>query len=262
MNKLVTLLFFFIVTTAFCQERQQLQGHINAGDAVANEVFVINKATGAETKTDSRGNFTLPVKMGDILVVYSNKTDIREFTINQFTFKEVPFEMAVNAKAYDLDEVVINQQVTSESLGIVPKNQLRRTVAERRLYTAGGTEFTLGFGFSLSLDAVINSITGRLKMLRKALATERKEFAIEAINGLYTDYELINDLKIPEDYIRGFAFYAVEDAECAAALKDHKDELAKLRLLHLAQIYLQLLKEGGIQADAPAVQTNPTVNEN
>ena len=256
MNKTITLLLLVIAQHAFCQERKPLQGHVIAGEAVANGVYVINKTTGAEVKTDGKGNFTLPVKSGDALVVYSDRTDIREFAVNEFTFKEVPFVMAVNQKSYELNEVVIEQTLTSESLGLVPKNQLRRTVAERRLYTAGGMEVGVGLGFSISLDAIINAITGRIKMLRKALDTERKEFAIAEFNGLYTDTEIRDELHIPEEYIKGFIYYAVEDPDCRQALRSKNDELSKLQILRLAPIYIALLEEGGVSADTTP---NPTL---
>lgn len=260
MNKLIAILLLLAVLPAYCQERRPLQGHVVAGDAVANGMFVINKVTGTETKTDGKGDFCLPVKIGDALVVYSDRTDVREFAINEMSFKEVPYVMAVNAKSYELDEVVINQQVTAESLHLVPKNQKRYTVAERRLYTAGALDLRVGLGFSLSLDGILNMINGRIAMLKKALVTERKEFAMEAINGIYTDQEIRDELHIPADYVKGFVFYAVEDADCAAALKAKNDDLAKLRMMHLAPIYVKLLQEGSITTDEP--KENTPINEN
>lgn len=227
-----------------------LQGKVVLGGAVVTNVFIINKVTGAEVKSDGHGLFVIPAKIGDQLVVYNDRIEVREFSINKITIAEVPFVMEVKQKLYELDEVVITQKITPESLGLVPKNQKQYTVAERRLYTAGGMEFGFNMGLVMSLDGLINAITGRTKMLRKALVTERKEFAADKINGLYTDRELIDDLKIPEEYLRGFIFYVVEDAACAKALKSKSDDLAKLLIMELAVKYNALLTEGGITRDA------------
>ena len=242
MNKLVYILLL-VSLSAMGQERTTLQGHIVAGGAVAAGVFVINKATAAETKTDANGNFSLAARPGDALVVYGTATEVREFAINAASFTETPYVMEVKPKAYELEEVVINEQVTAQSLGIVPKGQKQYTVAERRLYTASAMTYGFNMGAIVSTDAIINAISGRTKMLKKALATERKEFALDKINGLYTEQELRDDLKIPGEYVQGFLFYAVEDPECAKALKAKNDDLAKLLLMDLATKYIALTKE-------------------
>lgn len=230
-----------------CQERQNLHGHVTAGNTAVVGVFVINKATGIEIKTDNNGNFTIPARTGDYLVVYNSSIEVREFYLSDAAFKEQPYSMEVKPSAYELNEVVINEEISAQKLGIVPKNQKKYTVAERRLYTAAGSSpsFNVGMlaGVVLSTDFIINAISGRTKMLKKALKTETKEFAIEKINGLYTETELINDLKIPEEYVQGFLFYAVEDPACAKALKDKNDDLSKLLLMELAKKYIVLIKD-------------------
>jgi hypothetical protein len=247
MNKLLCLLLFITLPMA-AQERKPLLGRVMAGTDAAANVFVINKKARTETKTDAAGNFTIDAKVGDVITVYSNKTEVRDFVINDLAFKDNPYVLSVKVTAYELDEVVINDVgVTSESLGLVPKNQKRYTPAQRRLKTASEIKpsFFLGYmpGIGLPTDAIINAISGRTKMLKKALVTENKEFALDKINGLYTDQEISDDLHIPEEYIQGFIYYAVEDAGCAAALKAKNDDLAKLTIANLALKYLDILKE-------------------
>ena len=246
-NKLLYIIIILFSLPVFCQERQSLQGHVTAGNTVVAGVFVINKATGIEVKTDNNGNFTIPARAGDFLVVYSSNVEVREFYISDTSFREQPYNMEVKPSAYELSEVVINEDVSAQKLGIVPKNQKKYTVAERRLYTAGDWKptFSVGTlaGVVLPTDFIINAISGRTKMLKKALKTETKEFAIEKINGLYTEQELIDNLKIPEEYVQGFLFYAVEDAACAKALKSKNDDLSKLLLMELAKKYIVLIKD-------------------
>jgi len=246
-NKLLYIIIILFSLPAVCQDRQNLQGHVTVGNATVAGVFVINKATGVEVKTDNNGNFTIPAHKGDYLVVYSSTIEVREFYITDLAFKEQPYAMDVKPSAYELNEVVINENISAQKLGIVPKNQKKYTVAERRLYTAGDWKptFSIGTlaGIVLPTDFIINAISGRTKMLKKALKTETKEFAIEKINGLYTETELIEELKIPEEYVQGFLFYAVEDAACAKALKDKNDDLSKLLLMELAKKYIVLIKD-------------------
>ncbi|MXN91243.1 hypothetical protein GR160_08375 [Flavobacterium sp. Sd200] len=237
-------ILLFISLPLVGQVRQPLQGKIVSGESVVAGVFVINKATGAEVKTDNAGLFCLDARVGDRLAVYSPNIAAREFAVNDFSFKEAPYTMEVTLNGYELKEVVINE-VTSEKLGIVPKGQKQYTPAERRLKTASDFSPTIGVGtmagVSVSADAIINAITGRTKMLKKALATERKEFDMQRIDNIYTEEQIISDLKVPAEYVNGFLFYAVEDVEFSKALKAKNNELAKLKLMVLAERYNKLI---------------------
>lgn len=232
MIKWLTILLL-ACTTAFCQERRPLAGKVIAGGAGIQDVFVINKATGNEVKTNNTGNFSIAARAGDRLAVYSAGVDAREFVISEASFKEVPYVLEVNSKSTELEEVVVQgSTVTSESLGIVPKGQKKFTVAERRVFTA--TEGT---------DALFNRISGRTKMLEKAAETEKKETVIDALNGLYTDPEVTEQFGIPAENVRAFMFYAAEDAPLAAAVKANNTSLVKLLMIDIAKKYLAAIKE-------------------
>jgi len=232
MNKWLTLLLF-TCTTALCQERLPLVGRVLAGAMAAEGFFVINKATGAEVKTDAAGNFTLPAIAGDKIAVYSSKINVRDFTISDASFKEMPYMLEVEEKSYELEEVVIQgSAITSESLGIVPKDQKKYTVQERRIYTA--TQGT---------DALFNALSGRTSMLKKAAETEAKESVIERLNGMFTDQEIIDQFKIAAENTKGFIFYVAEDIQLANALKENNEGIIKLLLTGLAEKYLAASKE-------------------
>ncbi|AWH84891.1 hypothetical protein HYN59_07030 [Flavobacterium album] len=244
-NRLLYL-FFLFTAIAFAQDRQLLKGKVTIGDAVVSGIFVINNKTGEETKTDSQGSFSIMAKTGDALAVYSDKTEIREFAVNANTFKESPYIVSVNYKAYELKEVEIDKykNINSEKLGIVPKGQKQYTVAERRLKTAGEFRPIMLLGIiagGMPIDPIINAISGRTKMLKGALATERKEMLMEKINNIYDEQAIRNELHIPQEYVDGFVFYAVEDKDFAAAIKANNNDQAKFLLAGLAQKYLKLI---------------------
>ncbi|MFP9112422.1 hypothetical protein ACLI1A_00665 [Flavobacterium sp. RHBU_3] len=230
-NKPLSILFFFILSfTATAQQRTDLHGRImSAGNSVYG-VYVINQSTGAEVKTDANGNFSIPAKPGDRLAVYGNYTETREFAISERSFTEKPYLLEVVTKGTELEEVVIDNKVTSEQLGIVPKGQKQYTVAERRLYTARS---------GMGLDQLINVLSGRMKMLKKAVETERKEQLLEAIDGMVSDDELAK-IGVPREQARGFLFYAIEDPQVADAIKSNNPSLLKLLLMQLSEKYIKL----------------------
>lgn len=241
-SKLLNIFIFLVTITAFSQERQTIPGKVMSGDNGVAGVFVINKTAGTEVKTDYKGNFDLTAKIGDKIIVYSTRTIVREFTLNADSFKASPYVISVNYKATEIDEVVINKynNVDAESLGIVPKGQKRRTVAERRLYTAG--TFTLGT--AVALDPIINAITGRTKMLKKTLETEKKEGSIGILQGLYTNDEITTNYNIPQEQVGGFIYYLAENKEFAAALKSKNKTYLDFLMAELSKKYLKLQQDG------------------
>lgn len=237
----------FIVNAGFAQDATVVNGRVVSGGVSVCNVFVINKKTAIETTTDANGNFTLAAKAGDVIVVYSTEIEVREFIISSLSFKDNPYVLEVKSNAYQLDEVVINQQgITSESLGIIPRGQKKYTPAERKLYTAGDFKpihLLQIIGGNMPLDPILNAINGRTKMLKQAVATENKEIAIAYINGLYTNNEITEQFNVPDTLVEGFLHYAVEDGKVTAACKANDELQLKFLMPGLAESFLLLQKE-------------------
>jgi len=229
--KLICFLLM-IPLLALSQERKTLTGRVLADGIGIGDVFIINKATGIEKKSDAQGNFVIEARAGDAITAYSTKTVVRDFAITEASFQEQPYIISVNVQAYELDEVIIENRITSESLGLVPKDQKQYTHAEKKLFAA-----TSGFG----IDGLINAINGKTKMLKRAVETEKKEMLLDKINYVATKEELMIEYKIPEEYINGFVFYLVEDAEFAKAINTGNDKLARFLMTGLSVKYLKLI---------------------
>lgn len=240
-NRLLLLLFLLAAISAFSQERKTITGRVVAGDNGVGGVFIINKTAATEVKTDYKGFFDLTAKPGDRLIIYNDKIIVREFTLTDESFKVSPYVISVNYNSYELEEVVINKynHINSESLGLVPKGQKRRTVAERRLYTAGA----FSVGTVIGLDPIINAISGRTRMLKRALATERQEMSFSNIKGIYSDEEITANYKIPKEQINAFLYYLVENQEFLNALKAKNKTYSDFLLMELSKKYLKMQEE-------------------
>jgi hypothetical protein len=240
----IAFLALLFALPAIGQDVQLLQGRVVFGtDGIAG-VFVINSTTGKETRTDGSGNFTLEAKSGERLAIYSPKIVTREFMLNNDSFKTSPYVITVNYQAYELDEVVIEESINSESLGLVPKGQKQLTPAEKKLRTAGDFKpiQLLGIiGGGMQFDPILNAINGKTKMLKKAVETEKKVLLMEKIDNLYSEEEIISGFKIPADYVDGFIYYVTEDAAFAAAIKEKNEVMAKFLMSGLAVQYLELI---------------------
>ncbi|MFP5438557.1 MAG: hypothetical protein ACLGH8_12265 [Bacteroidia bacterium] len=241
MHRLLILIALFILYSATAQ--QDLRGRVISGDMVIPGIFVIDKRTGAETKTDGQGYFTLQAKPGDRIVVYGKAIEVREFIVTESSFAQSPYVMEAELKGTELGEVTVSR-INPETLGLVPKGQKQYTPAERRLKTASEFKPQIAFllmgGISMPFDPIINAITGRTKMLKKNLKVEGKITGVDKLGDLYTEDKIIRDFGIPAELANGFIYYAVEDAECAEALRRNNKEMVKLRLMVLSEKYLAL----------------------
>lgn len=230
-----SILYFLLCLPllAFSQ-RKNLNGRVVTDGAGIGGIYIINKSTGAEKKSDALGNFVIEARAGDVITAYSSKTEVRDFVINEKSFEEDPYIISINTRTYELDEVVVEKKVTSESLGLVPPGQKRYTPAERKLFAA-----TSGFG----IDILLNALSGRTQMLKRALETEKKEMLLEMIGNVCTEEELRTEYKIPEEYTRGFVYYVVEDNEFANALRSGNDTMARFLMTGLATKYRKMLAD-------------------
>lgn len=242
---LCILLLIFSLPLFAQGERRQLYGKIISDEAGVNGVFIINKSIGEETKSSAKGDFSIYAGAGDVLVIYKPGVSKRELKVNKDNLSTMPFIVSVTAEARELKEVIIEKQIDAVSLGIVPADQKKYTHAERKLYTAGDFKpiSLLGIlGGSLPLDPIINAINGKTKRLKKEVALERKGFLTEKVYGIYTEQEITQEFKIPEEYVKGFVFYLAEDAEFTNAVNADEIEGAKFRMAALAEKYLVLIE--------------------
>jgi hypothetical protein len=247
-SNLLYLLFFLGCYTGYTQNpRQVLKGQVVAGYYTVKDVLVVNVNAEKETRTDSLGVFNLQAKPGDTLNFSHPDLKVRRMHLAEQHFKINPLVVYVALNnAYQMEEIIIakNNNLTAEKLGIVPKGQKVYTPAERRLYTAGDFKpihlVGLLFG-SLQVDPIINAINGRTRTLKTEIITERKENALQMLNTLYNEDEIVAQYNIPAEYVNGFLYYIVEDNELATALKAKNETLVKFLMAGLSVKYLDLI---------------------
>ncbi|KOS06549.1 hypothetical protein AM493_11265 [Flavobacterium akiainvivens] len=231
------------------QQRKPLTGIVTVGEARVPGVFIINKKTGDEAKTDSKGSFTIMARDGDLLAVNSPITQDREFYINEDSFKKMPYVLGVEAKATELEEVIINDTVKI----IQPvKSNAVYTQGERRVNTGAKVQaHTMdyaGGGIGIGTDALLNGGEKR-RALRRELKTEQLNKNIETINFAYSNESITATWGIPAEKVNAFIYYAAEDDTLEKALKANNTEQANLQMSVLAKEYLALQEE---EASPPA----------
>ena len=208
---------------------KEIRGKITSDSVAVDRINVVNVSTEKATVSDANGFFTIPVKEGDILVFTAvNLEGVRRKINKQDLLGEVITVLMI-PKSIILKEVIVNESsITAESLRIIPYGQKNYTPSERKLYTA-----TSGGG----IDGLLNMRSGRKAMLKKEIIVEKKEQLLARIDVLFEDKYYTETLKIPSDYIKGFQYYAIEDAVLANAVRDKNKTLIMFLIVKLAENY-------------------------
>lgn len=237
------LLILFLLPV-FCFSQQIIKGKIITETPEISGILVVNLTTESETKTDGFGRFSITANIGDLLVISAPHIYKKRLLIETNHFgKELQIEIEPLPVEIEAVEVNAYSYINSESLGIVPKGQKRYTQAERKLFTAG----QMSLGTSIGLDAIINAISGRTKMLKKIVEMERENQRITYLTDNFSEKFYTETLKIHIDNVEEFKFFVLYNLEKdlpkkqkETYIKSLKKKELELKITSLAPLYLKL----------------------
>jgi len=229
MKKTNFLCFLFFSTFLFAQKSGNVKGVILVSDAKPSGVLVINLNTEKEVTSDENGLFSIDVKADDLLVFSAPHLDYMRKIVETEDLKTGTISVNMTSKLTMLDEVeIVNySRINAVNLGILSKPAKVYTPAERRLFAAT----------SSPLHGLLNALSGRTAILENGIETEKKEFALKALDGLYSDAFYTETLKIPKEEIGSFHYFSVEDFKLTEALKGKNSFLVTFLIIKLATDY-------------------------
>lgn len=238
------MLFTAFVAHAQQAERKLLKGKVVANSNDLENIYVANLKTEQGTLTGEGGYFGIAAKEGDTLMFSAVQFKALKIAVKKQDLDGSLFFVKMEILQRQLDEVTISEykNINAVSLGILSKPAKKFTPAERRLHTAtGGGVNQFGTSTVVSFDAILNSISGRTAMLKKEVVVERKEFLLKKITDQFEEAYFTETLKIPAEYVKGFQYYLVENAEFAQAMNDRNKTMATFVMNKVATEYLELL---------------------
>jgi hypothetical protein len=205
-------------------------------------ITIVNISNKTNTISGNGGYFKIKAKVNDTIMFSAIHLVGKKHIITKKDFGKDLLFIKLDIYTRHIKEIMVTNadDITAESLGLVPKGQKKYTPAERRVKTAGDWSGTGIDGALLSLDPLFNAISGRTKQLKAELEVERKEFLQYKINTNFDSEYIMNQLHIPEEYVQGFVFYIVEDEELKAAAKAKNKTLISFRMSALAVDFLKL----------------------
>lgn len=234
-NLKFSYLFMFLLVSAssLAQKNTQqiLQGKFLSDGKSVGGVDVVNLVNEKATISDKNGYFRIEAKAGDLLVISGKEFEYMRHSVEQEDFDNGAFTIKLITKAIELEEAVVNRyaHINSRALGIIPANQKVYTPAEAKLASAQ----------SGPIDFIVGSITGKIAQKKKEVEVEKKEFLLERLDILYTDSFYTKKLKIPQDQIKAFKFFAVDDQALAESVASKNKSLIEFELSRLSNQYLK-----------------------
>lgn len=244
------LLLFFIQNFGFSQSTGLtfLRGKVTSSIKGLGEINISNLRSESTTTSNEIGSYTMFVKVGDTIQFKSLQIETKRIVIREDDLVKSLLVTNLTPSTIDLAEVEIKEykNINAVSLRILEKPAKKYTPAERRLRTAEELHWysplLIPFG-GMSVDGMINAISGRTAMLKKELEIERKEKLIVKIeNQLEPDY-FTKKLKIPQENVKGFLYYIVDDAKLKPLLDSKNNKgLLDFRMNELATEYLEMQK--------------------
>lgn len=258
MAKRLLLLYIFFPLVVLSQNDSIVSGKIVSESSLLEGIHVINLSKRNGAITDARGYFQIKAKVYDTLQFSAVNLKATRYVMKQSDYSNDLLLIKMESLITELEEVaIINyKNINAVALGIVPANQKTYTPAERKLAAAGDFKWysplLIPLG-GMSVDGLINSISGRTAMLKKELVVERKELLQAKTSDYFERKYFVETLKIPDEFVDGFLFYIVENEKFVNAMKDKNKTMATFVLSELAVEYLKL-KE--------LETSNKNVNEN
>lgn len=224
MRYLVASLFFlYNVSLSQAQETIVLKGKVLNDTIEVASLTVVNVSLKRGTITNVRGDFEIEVRKGDTLHISAVQYESRQLLINEPIFNRKKISLYLIPKINELDEVKISNidlsgdlskdignatfdvYIDPRDLGIPANRQPTMTPEARRLYSA-----TSGAG---PVGLLINTISGRTKMLKRHVEISKLRAAVEQKRENYSDSLFMKSLNIPPQFIEDFVYYIFEDKE-------------------------------------------------
>lgn len=222
---------------------QVLTGKVVAIASDIEGINIKNLKSNYSTKTNKDGIFSITANVDDTLMFSAIQFKKRIIILKKEDFNTTLLLVKLENATLPLNEVKIidYKNINAISLGITKKGQKKYTPAERKLYTATGGGNQFGTNTAVSVDGILNAISGRTTMLKKELQVERKEYTMNKLNNWFDDSFYIERLKIPKEYVNGLKYYSIENEEFVQALNQKNYALTTFLMTNLSLEYLKTI---------------------
>lgn len=189
-------LLLFLFSAEISAQNKDISGKIMASSNLVG-IHVINKTASKFTITNNLGEFIIPVKLNDTIIVSSVQYITKEILMTEIIMQAKVVRIYLEDNVNELDEVVVGRVLTGNLMSDIENSDVKRdlnfydlgipgytgpkkTQSERRLYEAKSG------GGIIPLNPLINWISGRTKYLEEQIKREELEIAIIEVKAKFS----------------------------------------------------------------------------
>ncbi|UOK42744.1 hypothetical protein [Flavobacterium enshiense] len=226
------------MTVCSAQGTRLLKGQVVADVKELQGINVNNLASKKEIATEADGLFSIYAKPGDTLVFTAVQLNEKRLVVEKEDFDYLPFLVKMKVKVILLQEVYIEKNnITAESLGLVPKGIKTRSPEERAVkrYYAAQTG---------PLKSLIYALDGTAKRRKKEIvAVMRSQSLQHKLEHIFSEDYFVDELKIPSEQLYGFYVFVAENQGFTNVIQQKNKWLIKFELIKLASEYIKRLSD-------------------
>ncbi len=237
----ILFLFIMLLTCLFNDAQTiNLKGKVIASSDLGS-IHILNITAQEFTVTNDKGDFVVPAKLNDTILISSIQYIPQNIVITETTLKLQYLTINLEDRVNELDEVVVGKILTGDLLLDIGNSDAKRdinfydvgipgyvgkpkTQKERKLYEAdaGKTFVILPLFVGINIHKILNKISGRTKKLKSAVKLEEQVTCMNKVksefsNMLFADYEIEEHLKTD------FFYYVAEDPKFEILCKADND---------------------------------------
>ena len=242
---------FILLSVSMFSQNSTLKGKVisKSVEGFAINIYNLNQQKG--TINDADGNFKIAAKINDTIVFSSIQHQELRIIIKASHLVEKQLQINLEDKLHrlsevivsksgltgdltkDLDKIPLKKSYGNELFGLPVLNIKPLTLPERSLRT-------LQTGH---VDLIVNSLNGKIKKMKRAVAMERKNAIIEKASKMFAKGVLSKKLGLPEEEVKQFLFYCLEKDVSMKELVNENKGLELLKFLkHKAVIEFRVEK--------------------
>ena len=213
--KYFSLLIFITCISAFAQQ-SQFSGVIVADSISFTQVNIVNLNKEVGTVNNKQGEFVIDAEIGDEIVFSSVQYEPYQVTVSKENIKKKNiihlFPIVNELEEVKISNIDLSGDLSKDASNIETKPYFnpssvglenpapKMSVEDRRLYTAStGGIFT-----------IVDILSGRMAMLKRMKEISEFEAIIAKAQALVSKRYIVEDLKIPEEYVDDFFYFCAK----------------------------------------------------
>lgn len=240
-NLFALLSLLCIGFSSYAQRATLIDGRVRLYNGQIIPVKIENLNTQEKTQADQTGYFLISTHLGDTLRFSSDYSATMRYIIDEGDLKNKRITPVLIKPGQSLEEIVILKKEFGE--GAMDFGGKKLTPAEKRYNKnnrlIGATE---NLKVGISIDAIINRITGKRKEDLKMIEYEKIENNMTSFYKQYPREEVMKDLGIPAYHIDAFVIYFVTQPD-TDKIKVERNEGYQLLLAQYYDEFLTFIKE-------------------